>query len=379
VHKELVWQYSSESGGFEQSMEDVVTHITHNGDFDVLNAFSHKIVVDDVGLFLERVLHCPNNLKGDSPKVAGCMDLFRVQGRWAASARLAYVRLLGSAQQVSGGEALSKGAPNSFPNAAYWDLWAGYFEGIFMEHKNNLITHGKRFDEMFGTSEFYSLKTDAVDQFVQCVEKGVDASGLANLPQAPADMKLWTDAQVHSFCANTVDGFLRHDLYNAMVEFLSRAEGSFGLQAHCTLETGSVVIASKGQPMSLAFDQELPLVLYGSEAEAVSVPVDTEGRWLPQRIDLDSKGEVMRVGLARTLLEPTQVRSPMAFKSGIEIRSFVLSTMSEETSETLNDRSISVLSAALPYDPKRDLVESDLRVTPAVLAEIDKGTSAWYQ
>jgi hypothetical protein len=189
-------------------------------------------------------------------------------------------------------------------------------------------------------------------------------------------MKLWTYAHMHSFCANTVDGFLRYDLYNAMVEFLSRAEGSFGLQAHCTLETGSVVIASKGQPMSLAFDQELPLVLYGSEAEAVSVPVDTEGRWLPQRIDLDSKGEVMRVGLARTLFEPTQVKSPLVLESGIEIRSYVLSTMSEETSETLNDRSISVQSAALPYDPKRDLVESDLRVTPAVLAEIDKGTSA---
>ena len=50
-----------------------------------------------------------------------------------------------------------------------------------------------------------------------------------------------------------------------MTEFLSRAEGSFGIQAHCTLEPGVVVIASKGQPMSLAYDPCRPIVLFGSE------------------------------------------------------------------------------------------------------------------
>ena len=50
-----------------------------------------------------------------------------------------------------------------------------------------------------------------------------------------------------------------------MSEFLSRAEGSFGLQAHCSIEPGVVVIASKGQPMSLSYDPERPIVLFGSE------------------------------------------------------------------------------------------------------------------
>jgi len=100
-----------------------------------------------------------------------------------------------------------------------------------------------------------------------------------------------------------VRGFLRADLYNAMTEILTRAEGSFGLQAHCTLEPGVVVLASKGQPMSVAFDPKVPLCLFGSEAEAVAVPVEESGRWLPQRLDLDSRGEIMRVGYPRLLVE----------------------------------------------------------------------------
>ena len=39
-------------------------HLSHNGDFDALEAFSHTLVVDEVGLFLERVLHVPNDTKG---------------------------------------------------------------------------------------------------------------------------------------------------------------------------------------------------------------------------------------------------------------------------------------------------------------------------
>jgi hypothetical protein len=58
-----------------------------------------------------------------------------------------------------------------------------------------------------------------------------------------------------------------------------------------------MVIGSKGQPMSISFDPEKPIVLFGSEAEAVAVPVDMQGRWLTERIDLDSHGEIMRVGM----------------------------------------------------------------------------------
>ena len=41
----------------------------------------------------------------------------------------------------------------------------------------------------------------------------------------------------------------------------------------------------------------------GSEADALAVPVDESGKWLPERIDLDSHGEIMRIGVQKALLE----------------------------------------------------------------------------
>ena len=267
---------------------------------------------------------------------------------------------------------------------------------------------------------------------------------------------------------------------------------------------------------SLCTDATLYLV--GSEAEALAVPIDQQGKWLPQRIDLDSHGEIMRIGVRRALIEgkfnrseaeaegkgkgkgkgkvgahiapapclarrkspvtlydeipptrsthkyspghtPTggsplkeypknqnqsnlfiieeevdvvQAKSPprrsvlrsvsshnslsddlnyelgipegalngfesiqlstgkrktveindrniedncrLMLESRIEIRSYSLSSSSEGTTSDLLGRSVSILSAPIPYDPSVDLVSADLRVTPAVVAAIDR---AW--
>ena len=39
-----------------------------------------------------------------------------------------------------------------------------------------------------------------------------------------------------------------------------------------------VLVASKGQPMSIAFDHDTPLVLFASEAEALNVSVRESGK-----------------------------------------------------------------------------------------------------
>ena len=109
---------------------------------------------------------------GDSPKIAGCMDLFRVQGRWGASARLAWIRcILRSVNDVCDGQDLSKQSPNSFPSPSYfsgkgmlsedehiclrlikfsmklqlivllpWLDWASFVECVWKQHINNVIT-----------------------------------------------------------------------------------------------------------------------------------------------------------------------------------------------------------------------------------------------
>ena len=58
---------------------------------------------------MERVLHTKNDVASDSVKIAGMMDLMRVQGRWAAAARLAWVRVaLTTPTDVTGGAPLAK-------------------------------------------------------------------------------------------------------------------------------------------------------------------------------------------------------------------------------------------------------------------------------
>jgi hypothetical protein len=201
---------------------------------------------------------------------------------------------------------------------------------------------------------------------------------------------------------------------------MSRAEGSFGVQVHSTLEPGVVVIASKNQPMSISFDTSKPIVLYGSEAEAVAVPIDKGGNWLPNRIDLDSHGEIMRIGKPRQLIEgffreataekkkqistnsdaknllelernsfksdrnslnmyaytSTSTFEILTLDSGIEIRSYSLIKNAEATASNLLKRSIHIYQSPMIVDPSVDLIAKDLAVTPSVLATVDRGTNS---
>lgn len=73
-------------------------------------------------------------------QVAGCMDLFRVQGRWAASARLAWIRVvIGSINDVCNGQDISKTAPNTFPKFHYFLQWENFLESVWRQHINNII------------------------------------------------------------------------------------------------------------------------------------------------------------------------------------------------------------------------------------------------
>lgn len=400
-HDETVWLFNANSGRFEKSRTLVGLHITHNGDFDAMEAYSQTMVVDEIGLWLERALHVSNNCRGDSPKVAGCMDLMRVQGRWAGAARLSWLRCVcSSSTDVSGGSQLSKAAPNTFPNMSYWEVWANSFEKVWPAHINNVIVDlpPSKFD--LKKKHTYRISKEGVVQFEAAMAQFLQSEGKHDGLLGISD---WTQLRIESFVHHAVRGFLYADLYTVMTELLSRAEGSFGLQAHCTIEPGVVVIASKGQPMSIAFDPMRPIVLFASEAEALAVPVYESGKWLPQRIDLDSHGEIFRCGEPRALQEgsftdtvrtrhiiPTKKSKKKSSSNqnvtpapphqigihldcGVEIRCYNLGSCVEAKMESLIDRCVAITSAPIPYDPKADLVLNDLKVTPAVLDAIDHG------
>ncbi|KAG5178054.1 hypothetical protein JKP88DRAFT_264782 [Tribonema minus] len=381
--------------------------ITHNGDFEALEAFGTTATNEELGLWLERVLHTPNDCKGDSPKVAGMLDLLRVQGRWAASARLAYQRAIAPCKEdAAGGKPLSKSAPNTAPLPAWYESWSKYFSARFAPAAAKIV------------------RVEA------------DATYSINAPAARAFI-----AEVNSFVRHAVRGFLRGDLYSALTELLSRAEGSFGLTAFSTLEPAAAVLGCKGQPMALALDDALPLILFGqvssppiaaerllrtaqhcSEAAAVAAAVrdpkvtaqgnvalqkairagavpmasasvdamesgsvasaDGPSGWagLPYRVDMDERGEDL---LESPVSDPANRPDASGWQcsSGIQIRSYSLVTRMEASATDLQGRMCAQGGGAGPGGPSRpprlegeDLVAYDLRCTPSVLAHID---AAW--
>lgn len=198
-----------------------------------------------------------------------------------------------------------------------------------------------------------------------------------------------------------------------------------------------MIVASKGQPMSISFDPHRSIVLFASEAEALNVPIDVGStHCLPLRIDLDGSGEIVRLGERRQLMEGgfksnygnsnissrggvnnnnnysssksrdsnnnynniiinssstsgisnknNNITTPHTIFSddsmsclllpcNIEIRSYLLDANTEISSTQLMSRCLPIHVSKTTYDPNADLVLNDLHSIPAVIDAIDKG------
>ena len=193
------------------------------------------------------------------------MDLFRVQGRWGPSARLAWVRcVLKASTDVCGGSQLSKAAPNSFPPAEYFEQWASFMDGVFQQHVNNIICpeghcatgmpNPKTGSPFLGAMYQYRIDSAGEKQFLRTLMAALDgdtsiSSGKVDMVdsgyvgqgarylRASLQITEWSESLLLSFLRTALRGFFRGDLYTAMTEFLSRAEGSFGLQVRHHPET----------------------------------------------------------------------------------------------------------------------------------------------
>jgi glutamate synthase domain-containing protein 1 len=250
-HDEDVWRFDATTGRFSRSRYEVGVHITHNGDFNALCAYSQELVNEEVGLWLEKVLHIPNNVGSDSVKIAGMLDLYRVQGRWAAAVRLGWVRsVLQDFSDAFVGGKIDKEAASAMPSDAFWDSWAGVFDCVWAEHINNVCvsfeSSGKyqyKIDSK-GLKQFETVCVDLIWGFV-CGDKGVMTPSPITAVLKTLVKKDWKREQVRAFVHHSVRGFLRGDLYTAVTELMSRSIGSFGCQFHCTMEPGVVCIASK--------------------------------------------------------------------------------------------------------------------------------------
>jgi hypothetical protein len=284
--KARLWTF--EDGRFVQSERPVGIHLTHNGDLDDVHLFHRMVPVGELGLWLERVLHCANSTRGDSPKGAGLMELYTCQGSWAAAVRFAYQDAVATAAtDVSGGQALSKTAPNTAPTPAWAAAWAGVLDPLFQQHQGLLAQPYNDSGARFTFSSVMPFVEKILEHIARMPPLALASLGVAAGDRAPAaelrdaatesHVILMAPLQLRKFLKRAAEAFLLHDVYEALRVLLSRAAGSFGISVLSAAEPDTVAIAAWGQQMSLALHEGAAMALFGSEAAALKVPIRRNG------------------------------------------------------------------------------------------------------
>ncbi|MGC1305923.1 MAG: hypothetical protein WA885_01750 [Phormidesmis sp.] len=334
-----VWQV--EQGKWVSERKIVNHRITHNGDFDAWHLFGSAIENAHIGLWLERVLHTPNATLGDSPKIAGMMDLLITQGMWDAALRLAYqLAIADSLTAAFGGQTPHKAAPNTAPSEKEIQAWAAIAQQIFLKHKGTLLSPYAK--SMLELSKKHLVRFE--QDLLQALSQNSKVSQ-------------WTPSKQTAFVKSAVYAFFHNNLYQATKLFMSKAEGSFGLVTASTLSEESLVLSSWGQPISTGFNVQDNYMVYASEPAAVDAVLSHIPR--SYRLDLDQKfGEIAWVGVDR-------------------ITVYSMREDRELLGSELEQRWIPLQGNPYILPPKtnaKDPVEQDIKDIPRVLKNID---SSW--
>jgi hypothetical protein len=333
----IVWQV--EHGQWVSTRKTVNHRITHNGDFNAWWIFGQAIDITTLGLWLERVLHTPNATRGDSPKIAGMMDLLITQGMWDASLRLAYqLEVAASIKDAFGGQEPAKNAPNTAPSQQVLSQWAEICEEVWQKYKS----------PTFLSSPISLSDEEDLSYFEKQI---LEISSRIS----PSD---WFPNQRTAFVRTAIDAFLHNDIYRATQQFLLRAEGTFGLVTVSTLSAERLVLSAQGQPMTIGFNVPEAYMIYASEPAAVNAVL--AGMSESYRLDLDSTaGEVALVGID-------------------DITVYSISEGRERLDAELKQRSLPMQRNPHVKPPKaetEDPVATDIREIPQVLKAIEANWS----
>jgi len=331
---ENVWQFIE--GQWICENKNVNHRITHNGDFDAWTVYGRSVENEELGLWLERVLHTPNYAKGDSPKIAGMMDLLITQGIWYASVRLAYhLAIADSIEAAFNGQIPTRHAPNTAPVESDLTNWANIFENTFMLYRRLLA----------------APNSPSCNQYLCRLEQDI-----LQATSNDSSMSQWPWQKRVNFVRTAINAFFRNGCYLATKTFMSGAKGSFGLVTVSTLDKERLILSAQGQPISIGFNWPDGYMIYASEPAAVDAVLLN----LPEsyRLDLDQTG------------------GEIALVSANDITIYSMSKSSELSSSELRNRWISL--ERHPYLPHikypqnniEDPVASDKLEIPAILEEI---------
>jgi len=235
----------------------VENYITHNGDFDFYNINGVTYDLEIIQKFLANVLG-PMPTPVDSCAVAGVVDLLRTQGCFGLSARYVICFCLStSSMQLN----------EKFPVYTDFEKIGLVFEEVLGE-----MLKSTDFERIHERSEI--RQSFAVRVFSKLEHQ---SSTLMN----PLEKYLINDNEsgtsLHTFCLQTIHAFFDNDLFFTAKTFLKNAKGSFGLCITSSLDAKrQIVLAARGQSMSIAFYPRKGLICYGSEQAAVKAGLNFE-------------------------------------------------------------------------------------------------------
>lgn len=218
--------------------------ITHNGDFDAWRVLGVQTSYSEIGTWLGEVLGVKHPAQGDSPKIAGLLDLLLTQGQWDASLRLAYALRTGQALPLR----LLKGLTQVFEQ-----VFAGWAEGA--------IEPRPRVAGCNSLEQVYCRNPDAIQSLIEKLQQA-SLAVTRDWPEAAKPGRAW-------IITEAVRVFFHNDLYEATRCFMVDAKGTFGLITTSGLAPGVVVLAADRQPLFVATEPEVGLLLYASEAAAL--------------------------------------------------------------------------------------------------------------
>jgi hypothetical protein len=267
----------------------IETSITHNGDMDGLRFRGVRLPFPELGAFLERVLGAHNRWVGDSPQLAGAVELYVTRGVWLESLRLAFqltvappppdvrtlpLELEGHARLAAVRALFAVHPAPSLEKLRAWEAVIEHATGRPPEQSVAFPAFGSRPHR---------------EQLRALISPRLLA--LAD-PELPAE-------RLAAFVRATIDAFFDNDLYVALRKLEPGLEGTFGCVVTSTLEPACFVALSRGQPLSLGFCRETATVCVVSERAALKVRDGSGSVAFHERLDLDlCRGEIARVSMA---------------------------------------------------------------------------------
>ncbi len=277
------YRYQDSEGNWQtKRVENFQNLASANGDNDFFAYFEDGIGTlkgldhTQQGMWLESVLDIDNATLGDSPKLAGLLDLLHTKGMWHASFRLAFQDAAGRSFEAAfkngklSKDPANRAAPTRKQIAEFTQAWEAHFSQQIARHPKA----GQ--DQIQGWVKDFILRSQTSNQF-------------SFAKRIPAD-------RIESFAARATEVFAWNDLYSAVLIIQKRGSGSYGFVASDTLDPAGVVFAGFLQPLSIAFHESGQRYVVLSEKLAAQVKLPDGKPAYTGRYDLEqTKGQILAI------------------------------------------------------------------------------------